>query len=229
MPRVVVVGAGFAGLAAADELRAAGMDVTVLEARDRVGGRVWSVPFAGSVVERGAEFILPGNTAVESLAARFDLPLAPQGHAIRPPGPAGGGGGPAGRARSRLRQDRRRPARRRQPRPLADAIERARARAAHGGADPRPHRGLHGALRRRPALGGARGGGGHLRRLRQLHRQRRQRRARAGACRRARRDDPSVLARAATALGRSWGHGRDRRRRARRRRRRDRCADRPAE
>ena len=79
MPRVVVVGAGFAGLAAADELRAAGIEVTVLEARDRVGGRVWSVPFAGSVVERGAEFILPGNTAVESLAARFDLPLVRKG------------------------------------------------------------------------------------------------------------------------------------------------------
>ena len=79
MTRVVVVGAGFAGLAAADELRAAGIEVTVLEARDRVGGRVWSVPFAGSVVERGAEFILPGNTAVESLAARFDRPLVRKG------------------------------------------------------------------------------------------------------------------------------------------------------
>src|SRR4051795_11378622 len=79
MARVVVVGAGFAGLAAADELRAGGIEVTVLEARDRVGGRVWSVPFAGSVVERGAEFILPGNTEVESLAARFDLPLVRKG------------------------------------------------------------------------------------------------------------------------------------------------------
>jgi monoamine oxidase len=79
MTRVVVVGAGFAGLAAADALRAGGVEVTVLEARDRVGGRVWSVPFAGSVVERGAEFILPQNTAVESLAARFGLPLVRKG------------------------------------------------------------------------------------------------------------------------------------------------------
>jgi len=51
----------------------------VLEARDRVGGRVWSVPFAGGIVERGAEFVLPGNTAVESLADRFGLRLAPKG------------------------------------------------------------------------------------------------------------------------------------------------------
>ena len=79
MPRVVVVGAGFAGLAAADALREQGSEVTVLEARDRVGGRVWSVPFAGGMVERGAEFILPQNTTVESLAERFDLPLVRKG------------------------------------------------------------------------------------------------------------------------------------------------------
>ncbi len=79
MPGVVVVGAGLAGLAAADALHAAGVEVTVLEARDRVGGRVWSVPFAGGVVERGAEFVLPGNTAIESLATRFGLRLAPKG------------------------------------------------------------------------------------------------------------------------------------------------------
>jgi monoamine oxidase len=75
----VVVGAGFAGLAAADELRAAGVEVTVLEARDRVGGRVWSVPFAGGVAERGAEFILPCNTTLEALAGRFGLPLVRKG------------------------------------------------------------------------------------------------------------------------------------------------------
>jgi monoamine oxidase len=77
--RVAIAGAGFAGLAAADELRASGVEVSVLEARDRVGGRVWSVPFAGAVVERGAEFILPGNTALESLAERFKLPLVRKG------------------------------------------------------------------------------------------------------------------------------------------------------
>jgi monoamine oxidase len=76
----VVIGAGFAGLAAADALRAGGAEVTVLEARERVGGRVWSVPFGdGTVIERGAEFILPGYDVMESLAGRFGIPLALKG------------------------------------------------------------------------------------------------------------------------------------------------------
>src|SRR5690242_16527507 len=76
MKRVCVIGAGFAGLAAADALCAGGTEVTVLEARDRVGGRVWSVPFGeAAVIERGAEFILPGYQAMESLARRFGIPL----------------------------------------------------------------------------------------------------------------------------------------------------------
>ena len=80
MKRVGVIGAGFAGLAAADVLRAGGAEVTVLESRDRVGGRVWSVPFGeGAVVERGAEFILPGYEAMEALAARFGIPLVLKG------------------------------------------------------------------------------------------------------------------------------------------------------
>src|SRR4051812_25422450 len=80
MKRVGVIGAGFAGLAAADALRAGGAEVTVLEARGRVGGRVWSVPFAdGAVVERGAEFILPGYDLMNALAARFGIPLVLKG------------------------------------------------------------------------------------------------------------------------------------------------------
>ncbi|MDX6564839.1 MAG: monoamine oxidase, partial [Gaiellales bacterium] len=55
--RVAVVGAGFAGLACAVDLVRARLDVTVYEARERVGGRVWSdVMPDGSLYERGGEF-----------------------------------------------------------------------------------------------------------------------------------------------------------------------------
>jgi monoamine oxidase len=88
--RAIVVGAGFAGLAAADELHRAGVEVTVLEARDRVGGRVWSVPFAGGVVERGAEFILPGNDVVRGMAERLELSLYRKGTQYGEREPRGG-------------------------------------------------------------------------------------------------------------------------------------------
>lgn len=78
--RAAVVGAGFAGLVAADELRRAGAEVVVLEARDRVGGRVWSRQLDnGAVVEMGAEFLLPGNTAIRELAERLGLGLWDKG------------------------------------------------------------------------------------------------------------------------------------------------------
>jgi phytoene dehydrogenase-like protein len=50
--RTIVVGAGFAGLAAADRLAERGADVLVLEARDRVGGRVWSERIEGPPARR---------------------------------------------------------------------------------------------------------------------------------------------------------------------------------
>ena len=72
--RVAVVGAGLAGLTAARELARAGAEVVVLEARARVGGRVWSRALDnGAIVEMGAEFLLPGNTAVRELADEYAL------------------------------------------------------------------------------------------------------------------------------------------------------------
>ena len=84
MARVIVVGAGFAGLAAATELARRGVDVLVLEARDRVGGRVWSDRVAGpggttAVIERGAEFVLEGYDVLRALAEEHGLALADTG------------------------------------------------------------------------------------------------------------------------------------------------------
>jgi monoamine oxidase len=89
--RVAVAGAGLAGLSAADELRRAGAEVVILEARERVGGRVWSRELDnGAVVEMGAEYILPGNTAVRELAARLGLELWDKGMAYGRREPRGG-------------------------------------------------------------------------------------------------------------------------------------------
>lgn len=84
MAEVIVIGAGFAGLAAATELLRAGVDTVVVEARGRIGGRVWSQSmdgFDGSryVIERGAEFILAGYTTLAALAARHGLTLVDTG------------------------------------------------------------------------------------------------------------------------------------------------------
>src|SRR5207302_575659 len=55
--RVIVVGAGMAGLVAARLLRDSGFDVTVLEARDRLGGRVWTDARIGAPVDLGGSWV----------------------------------------------------------------------------------------------------------------------------------------------------------------------------
>jgi len=77
---VVVVGAGLAGLTAADELVRAGRDVLVLEGRDRVGGRIRRTEVAGVGVDAGATWVAPGHTAVRELASRLGCELVPQFH-----------------------------------------------------------------------------------------------------------------------------------------------------
>ena len=66
---VCVVGAGYAGLTTARQLQQHGKHVVVLEARDRVGGRVWTQPLAdGSPVDRGGAWLAPKHDAIFGLA-----------------------------------------------------------------------------------------------------------------------------------------------------------------
>lgn len=68
---IVVVGAGMAGLAAARRLADAGMGVTVLEARDRIGGRTWTNTSLGVPIDLGAAWIHgPENNPLSELADR---------------------------------------------------------------------------------------------------------------------------------------------------------------
>ncbi|MDH6194658.1 putative NAD/FAD-dependent oxidoreductase [Mycobacterium frederiksbergense] len=56
--KVIVIGAGFAGLTAARELEGAGIDVTIYEARDRIGGRAWTHErLGGHALEMGATWV----------------------------------------------------------------------------------------------------------------------------------------------------------------------------
>jgi monoamine oxidase len=73
--RVVVIGGGFAGLAAAYELWSVGYDVTVLEARNRVGGRVLTLHdlVPARTIEGGAEFIGSNHPMWGAYAAEFKL------------------------------------------------------------------------------------------------------------------------------------------------------------
>lgn len=79
----IVIGAGLSGLAAARALCVQGWEVTVLEARDWEGGRVWTYRFQGSnhensvYCELGGEWIGRGHKRMKALCKEFKLPLMP--------------------------------------------------------------------------------------------------------------------------------------------------------
>jgi monoamine oxidase len=75
---VVIVGAGFAGLTAARALAKAGKKVVVLEARNRVGGRVKSGTIAGRTVDVGGMWAAASQTRILELIKEFGFELVPQ-------------------------------------------------------------------------------------------------------------------------------------------------------
>ncbi|MBB5916798.1 monoamine oxidase [Nocardia transvalensis] len=75
---VIVVGAGLAGLVAARELERTGLDVLVVEAADRVGGKTLTAHIGDDHVDLGAHWIGPRQARIIALAAELEVPTRPQ-------------------------------------------------------------------------------------------------------------------------------------------------------
>ncbi|GGX61946.1 flavin monoamine oxidase family protein [Streptomyces hiroshimensis] len=69
----IVIGAGYAGVTAARELRAQGLRPLILEARDRLGGRVWTDTFAGEQIELGGAWVSERHALVEKELKRYNI------------------------------------------------------------------------------------------------------------------------------------------------------------
>lgn len=74
---VLIIGGGIAGLSAARSLAEAGLRVTVLEARDRLGGRLYTQHVGQHPVELGAEFVHGKPEEILGLAAEGGVPIVP--------------------------------------------------------------------------------------------------------------------------------------------------------
>ena len=74
---VIIIGAGISGLAAAAELGKAGLQIIVLEARNRIGGRIYTTrdPATGAPVEMGAEFIHGKSPEIWNALETCDVPI----------------------------------------------------------------------------------------------------------------------------------------------------------
>jgi monoamine oxidase len=74
----IIIGAGFSGLGAAYKLKNEGWNVTILEARDRIGGRVFSYTFRQNpnlICELGAEWVGESHERIKALCRDFQIPL----------------------------------------------------------------------------------------------------------------------------------------------------------
>jgi monoamine oxidase len=74
-PDVIVIGAGVAGLTVARDVTASGLRVLVLEARDRLGGRIWTHHTSDGPIELGAEFVHGAVEETLAVAREASLPL----------------------------------------------------------------------------------------------------------------------------------------------------------
>ena len=77
-PDVIVIGAGVSGLIAARDLARAGKRVVVLEARDRVGGRTYSVGSGGQTIDLGGQWMGDKHARLRALAAELGVESFPQ-------------------------------------------------------------------------------------------------------------------------------------------------------
>ena len=74
--KVVIIGGGFSGLAAANQLKQKGISFVVLESRNRIGGRVFSHQMSDDlVIELGGEWVGNSHTRIQELCEQFNIPL----------------------------------------------------------------------------------------------------------------------------------------------------------
>ena len=81
---VIIIGAGISGIAAARALKAKGYNVLILEARNRVGGRIWTDNSLGTPLDLGASWIHGiNNNPIKQLADQFALKTLPVNYEAR--------------------------------------------------------------------------------------------------------------------------------------------------
>ncbi|MDC0660011.1 FAD-dependent oxidoreductase [Leisingera sp. SS27] len=75
---ILIVGGGLSGLALADHLTRKGADFLLIEAQDRLGGRILTKDLAGGKFDLGPAWFWPGQPRMAALTRRFGIPVFPQ-------------------------------------------------------------------------------------------------------------------------------------------------------